>query len=161
RRRGPAVQRGHGCGQVRGGVRGAPAGPGLRASAVLMRLPRMAHRPATLPTLRPPRVPRLLRGYRPLRPGPDSFDPRAAPSRLRSRMIALVLACLTVMTLDHHPGSGSPLEPARTAMGSVFGPVESGTSSVVRPVTALGDWFHTRKQMQNDIAELESQNSKL
>jgi rod shape-determining protein MreC len=114
-----------------------------------------------LPRVTQPRVSRLLRGYRPLRPGPDSFDQRAARSRLRSRMIALVLACLTVMTLDHHPGPGSPLEPARTAMGSVFGPVESGTSSVVRPVTALGDWLHTRKQMQNDIAALESQNSRL
>ena len=108
-----------------------------------------------------PHVPRLLRGYRPLRPGPDTFDQRADRLRLRSRMIALVLACLSVMTLDHHPGPGSPLEPARTAMGSVFGPVESGTSAVVRPVTAIGGWFRTRKQMQNDIAELQSQNSRL
>ena len=114
-----------------------------------------------LPTSAPVRVPRLLRGYRPLRPGPDTFDQRADRSRLRSRMFALVLACLTVMTLDHHPGPGSPLEPARTAMGSVFGPVESGTSTVVRPVTAVGDWFRTRKQMQNDIATLQSQNSRL
>jgi rod shape-determining protein MreC len=110
---------------------------------------------------RTPRVPRLLRGYRPLRPGPDAFDERAERSRARSRMIALVLACLTVMTLDHHPGPGSPLEPARTAMGSVFGPIESGTSAAVRPVTALGAWFRTHRQMQNDIATLESQNSRL
>jgi rod shape-determining protein MreC len=76
-------------------------------------------------------------------------------------MIALVLACLTLMTLDHDPGPGSPLEPARTAMGSVFGPVESGTSAVVRPVTAVGDWLHSRSSMQHDIATLEAQNSRL
>jgi rod shape-determining protein MreC len=76
-------------------------------------------------------------------------------------MIALVLACLTLMTLDHHPGSGSPLEPARAAMGTVFGPVESGTSSVVRPVTAIGDWFTSRRDMQHDIAALRSENSRL
>ena len=114
-----------------------------------------------MPLQRPVRVPRLLRGYRPLRPGPDSSDERADRSRLRSRMIALVLACLSLMTLDHHPGAGSPLEPARAAMGSVFGPVESGTSAVVRPVTAMGDWFRSRRSMQNDIAELQSQNSRL
>lgn len=115
-----------------------------------------------MPLRRPtPRVPRLLRGYRPLRPGPDTFDQRADRARLRSRMIALVLACLTLMTLDHHPGSGSPLEPARTAMGTVFGPVESGTASVVRPVTALGDWFTTRRDLQHDIAALQSENSRL
>jgi rod shape-determining protein MreC len=109
----------------------------------------------------PPRVPRLLRGYRPQRPGPDSFDQRADRVRLRSRMIALVLACLTLMTLDHHPGAGSPVEPVRDAMGSVFGPVESGTSAVIRPVTSAGDWFRSRKSMQNDIASLEAQNSRL
>ncbi len=92
---------------------------------------------------------------------PDAFDERAARSRLRSRMIALVLACLTLMTLDHHPGPGSPLEPARDAMGSVFGPVESGTSSAIRPVTAIGNWFTTRRRMQDDIAELQSENSRL
>jgi rod shape-determining protein MreC len=92
---------------------------------------------------------------------PDPFDERAARSRLRSRMIALVLACLTLMTLDHHPGPGSPLEPARDAMGSVLGPVETGTSSAIRPVTAIGSWFTTRRQMQHDIAALQSENSRL
>jgi rod shape-determining protein MreC len=113
------------------------------------------------PTRRPPHLPRLLRGYRPLRPGPDSFDQRADRAQLRSRMIALVLACLTLMTLDHHPGAGSPLEPARAAMGNVFGPVESGTSSVIRPVTAIGGWFTTRRHLQNDVAALRSENSRL
>jgi rod shape-determining protein MreC len=108
---------------------------------------------------RPARVPRLLRGYRPLRP--DSFDDRAERIRLRSRMFALVLACLTLMTLDHHPGPGSPLEPAREAMGSVFGPVESGTSSAIRPVTAVGSWIVSQRHMQDDIAALRSENSRL
>ena len=128
--------------------------------------------PSLKPALRPPpkpapgrtsrpHVPRLLRGYRPLRPGPDRFDQRAERSRLRARMFALVLACLTLMVLDHHPGGGSPLEPARQAMGSVFGPVESTTSAVVRPVTSVGGWFRSRSSMQHDIARLEAQNSAL
>ncbi|WP_151081557.1 rod shape-determining protein MreC [Nocardioides cynanchi] len=108
-----------------------------------------------------PRTSRLLRGYRPLRPGPDSFDTRSDRARLRSRMVALVLACLTLMTLDHHPGSGSPLEPARSAMGSLFGPVESATSAAIRPVTDLGGWLHSRKSMQNDIATLQAANARL
>jgi rod shape-determining protein MreC len=117
-----------------------------------------------LPFLRPSSkatATRLLRGYRPLRPGPDRFDLRADRSRLRSRMVALVLACLTLMTLDHHPGSHSPLEPARAVMGSVFGPVETATSAAVRPVTAVGGWFRSRRSMQDDIATLQAQNSRL
>ena len=123
RRRGPAVQRGDGRRQVRGGVRGAPAGPGLGAPAVLMR-----------PRRRPTRSPacRACCGATDrCGPGPDAFDQRADRSRLRSRMVALVLACLTLMTLDHHPGAGSPARagPARR-WATVFGPVESGTSAV-------------------------------
>ncbi len=74
---------------------GLAAGAGLGASAVLMlsSLRRSTQAP----------VSRLLRGYRPLRPGKDSFDERADRSRLRARMAALVLASLTLMTLDHHP----------------------------------------------------------
>ena len=124
-----------------------------------MRLPRRLPRPQRPSGLQRPHG--LLRGYRPLRPGPDSSDQRAERSRLRSRMVALVLACLTLMTLDHHPGAGSPLEPARAAMGSVFGPVESGTASVVRPVTALGGWFTSKRDLQRDVAALQSENSRL
>jgi rod shape-determining protein MreC len=91
----------------------------------------------------------------------DRLDQRADRSRLRARMIALVLTCVTLMVLDHHPGAGSPLEPAREAMGSVLGPVESGTSTVVRPVTAVGDWFTTRRHLQHDVAALESENARL
>jgi rod shape-determining protein MreC len=65
------------------------------------------------------------------------------------------------MTLDHQAGAHSPLEPARRAVGSVFGPVESVSGDAVRPVTAVGDWFRTRRSMQNDIASLEAQNSRL
>jgi rod shape-determining protein MreC len=124
-----------------------------------MRLPRRLPGPQRPSGLQRPHG--LLRGYRPLRPGPDSSDQRAERSRLRSRMVALVLACLTLMTLDHHPGAGSPLEPARAAMGSVFGPVESGTASVVRPVTALGGWFTSKRDLQRDVVALQSENSRL
>jgi rod shape-determining protein MreC len=76
-------------------------------------------------------------------------------------MVALVFACLTLMTLDHHPGPGSPLEPARNAVGSLLGPVESGTSSAVRPVAALGSWFTTQRRLQHDVAALQAENSRL
>jgi len=104
---------------------------------------------------------RLLRGYRPLRPGSDASDQRAERGRLRARMVTLVLACLTLMALDHHPGAGSPLEPAREAMGAVLGPVESGTSAAIRPVSSVGEWFTSKRTMQHDIATLQSENARL
>ena len=77
-------------------------------------------------------------------------------------MVALVLACLTLMTLDHHPGAHSPLEPARRAMGSVFGPVESATSQRGPSGDRRSATGSTpASSMQNDIASLEAQNSRL
>ena len=119
------------------------------------------HRPTLRPIRDSARPHRLLRGYRPLRPGPDSADQRAERGRLRARMVALVLACLTLMALDHDPGPGSPLEPARSAMGAVLGPVESTTSAAIRPITSVGDWFTTRRTLQRDVATLQAENARL
>jgi len=68
---------------------------------------------------------------RPQRPG----EPRPR----RSVLVALLLACATLITLDFHGGTGSPVEPARRAMGEVFGPVESAqpTPCSVRTVAAV------------------------
>ncbi|MGI8521970.1 MAG: rod shape-determining protein MreC [Nocardioides sp.] len=91
----------------------------------------------------------------------DKFDRREERVRLRSRMIALVLACATLITLDHAHDAASPLAPARDAVGSVFGPVEQTTSAAVRPFTAVPDWFHSHQSMRNDLATLQAQNSQL
>ena len=90
---------------------------------------------------------------RPHRPG----EPRPRHSVL----VALLLACATLITLDFHGGSDSPMEPARRAMGEVFGPVESAAASAVRPLTAVPDWFRTRSDMRREIATLSAENSDL
>jgi rod shape-determining protein MreC len=87
--------------------------------------------------------------------GPDRQKPSAAI------VVALVLACLTLMTLDHVGGSGSPLEPARRVAGEVFGPVEVATSTAVRPLTAVPDWFRSRDSMNDDLIKLQAENSRL
>jgi rod shape-determining protein MreC len=76
-------------------------------------------------------------------------------------LVALLLACATLITLDFHGGSDSPVEPARRAMGEVFGPVESAAASAVRPLTAVPDWFRTRSDMRREIATLSAENSDL
>ena len=76
-------------------------------------------------------------------------------------LVALLMACATLITLDYHGGTGSPMEPARRAMGEVFGPVESAAASAVRPLTAVPDWFRTRSSMRHEIATLAAQNSDL
>ena len=75
-------------------------------------------------------------------------------------LVALVLACLTLMTLDQ-AGDGSPLEPARRVAGEVFGPVEVATATAMRPFTAVPDWFRSRDSMHEDLIALQAENSRL
>lgn len=91
--------------------------------------------------------------------GTDRLEERGRPSR--SLMAALLLACLTLITLDYHGGSDSPMEPARRAVGEVFGPIETGTTTAIRPFTAVPQWFRSHGALRHDIEELEAENSRL
>ena len=87
------------------------------------------------------------------------LDQRRKPSR--ALLVALVLASASLMTLDHSGGAGSPLDPARRAVGEVFGPVESATAAAVRPIAAVPDWFQSRDSMQAELSALEAENAEL
>lgn len=73
----------------------------------------------------------------------------------------LLLASFTVVTLDARGGADSPLDPFRTAVGNVVGPVESGTTAAVRPFRAVPEFFHTTGGLRGDVARLEAENSRL
>ncbi|MET3963260.1 rod shape-determining protein MreC [Marmoricola sp. OAE513] len=73
----------------------------------------------------------------------------------------LVLAALTVITLDARTGDDSPLNPVRSAVGSVVGPVENATATVTRPISDLADYFTTNKSLRDDVATLSADNARL
>lgn len=79
----------------------------------------------------------------------------------RALVVALLLACATLITLDYHGGSDSPVEPVRRAMGEVYGPVEVGAATAVRPFAAVPRWFRSHDAMRAEIDELEAQNAGL
>lgn len=105
--------------------------------------------------------------------GLQRFDRRSARRERRWRgpgerertsrgvLVALVLACLSLMTLDQAGGDGSPLEPVRQAAGEVFGPVEVAAATAVRPFTAVPDFFRSRDAMRRDLIELQAENARL
>ncbi len=74
---------------------------------------------------------------------------------------ALVLACASLMTLDAGTDGGSAVEPARQAVGEVLGPIQSGTTAVVRPIAGLPDLFRDRDSLREEIADLEAENARL
>jgi rod shape-determining protein MreC len=84
------------------------------------------------------------------------------PDRNRPKtsvLVALVLASLTLITLDSR--TSSPVDPARRAVGEVLGPVEVATASAGRPFTAVPDWFRSKDALQQDLLELQAENSDL
>ncbi|GEP40231.1 rod shape-determining protein MreC [Nocardioides psychrotolerans] len=89
----------------------------------------------------------------------DSSPGRGQPPR--ALVVALLLACATLITLDYHGGSDSPVEPVRRALGEVYGPVEVTAAAVVRPVTAIPRWFSTHDTMRAEIDDLEAENAAL
>jgi len=79
----------------------------------------------------------------------------------RSLVVALLLACATLITLDAGVRDGSAVDPARRAGGEVFGPVEAGAATVVRPITGIPEWLRGRDDMRSEIDDLEAENAEL
>jgi rod shape-determining protein MreC len=75
-------------------------------------------------------------------------------------VVALLLACLTLVTLDH-VNDGAAVDPLRRLVGEVYGPIESGVSSVVDPVVAVPHWLRSRHDLAADSDRLQDQNDQL
>ena len=89
-------------------------------------------------------------------------DPLAAGRRPpTSLVVALLMACASVMVLDAAGGDTSPVEPVRRVVGEAFGPAESAAAAVVRPVAAVPDWFRSRGSLEDQVEVLEQTNADL
>jgi len=80
---------------------------------------------------------------------------------MRSLLVALLMACATLATLDAQGGESSPLEPVRRALGEVFGPIETATATAVRPFTSVPAWFRSQDSLRGEVDDLEAQNAAL
>jgi rod shape-determining protein MreC len=74
-------------------------------------------------------------------------------------LLALVLACAVLITLDH--GSAAPFAPVRRTLGEAFGPAQRVTMGALRPIRAVPDWFTSQQTLRHDVARLESENADL
>ena len=92
---------------------------------------------------------------RPPSPGAPQQRPR------RAVVVLLLLAALTVITLDARGGDDSPVDPLRTAVGAVVGPVEAGTAAALRPFRAVPEIFRTSGGLREEVERLEAENAKL
>ena len=81
---------------------------------------------------------------------------RPAPRGPLVLALALALALLTLDAL-----SPRALDPARTAVGAVLGPVQVVGHRVVSPIVSLGSALRTNGSLRHDVATLQARNSAL
>lgn len=107
--------------------------------------------------LTPPRITRGLASRERLnrRGGLEQRDPRTPK---RSTVVALVLACLVLVVLD---ATTPALNPVRSVLGTVFGPVEHGVSVATRPITSIPRWVRTQGSLRHENSRLRAQNESL
>lgn len=81
--------------------------------------------------------------------------------RRRTVLVLLVLASITLITLDARRSSGSPVDPLRQAAAAVFGPLQSGATSAGDPVDDLRDRLAEVERLQADNDRLKAENERL
>jgi len=102
--------------------------------------------------------PRPVAGDRLNRRG--SLEQREPGRPRRSLVVALVLACVTLMTLDHVNG-GAPVDPLRRLVGEVYGPAEAAVDAVLAPVLGAPGWVRSHRALASDNDRLERENDSL
>lgn len=84
------------------------------------------------------------------------------PRRSRAGLGLLVLACVTIITLDsRREESSSPVDPLRATVAAVLGPIESAASAAMRPITDLPAHFGDVRALREHSSELETANAEL
>ena len=79
----------------------------------------------------------------------------------RLLLVLLIAIAFALITVDIRGGQDSPVEGARQAAATVFGPIENGVSSAVNPVGNAIAAVRDSGSRHNRIAQLERQNAAL
>ncbi len=84
------------------------------------------------------------------------------PRRSRAVVGLLVLASLSILTLDARNGSdSSPVGPLRTVTGAILGPVEDAAAAALSPVTDIPGYLSNLDDLRNRNGSLQAANDAL
>lgn len=86
---------------------------------------------------------------------PRDTEPGRPP---RALVVALLLACASLMVID---STGGGLDPARRAVGEAVGPAQAAADRAVSPIVGLSDRLQDPDQLRGRLAALEAENAEL
>ena len=86
-----------------------------------------------------------------------SLEPKDPRAPKNATVVALVLASVTLFTLDQTPA----LDPVRAGLGELFGPAQAAASAAAGPIAGVSDWFESRGELRDDLATLQAENAEL
>ncbi|MFJ3229704.1 rod shape-determining protein MreC [Streptomyces sp. NPDC086787] len=79
----------------------------------------------------------------------------------RLLLVLLIAIAFALITVDIRGGQNSPVDGARQAAATVFGPIENGVSSVVEPVGNAVSAIRNSDKRHDRLAKLEKENATL
>ena len=94
--------------------------------------------------------------------GRTGFGRQRSGTSTRVVVGVVLAASVAVVTVDAAGGDdGSPVDPLRSAVAGVVGPVEATTARATRPLGAALAYFSSNRDLREEVATLSAQNSQL
>jgi rod shape-determining protein MreC len=81
--------------------------------------------------------------------------------RRRAVLVALVVACLMLISISISEAQSGPLHSIQNGLGSVFNPIQDGASRVLKPARDMVNWFDETFHARGENDKLKSQNAQL
>ena len=81
--------------------------------------------------------------------------------RRRAVLVALVVACLMLISISISEAESGPLHSIQNGIGSVFNPIEDGASRALKPARDMVNWFDETFDARGENNDLKTENAQL
>jgi rod shape-determining protein MreC len=81
--------------------------------------------------------------------------------RRRAVLVALVVACLMLISISISEAQSGPLHSIQNGLGSVFNPIQDGASRVLKPARDMVNWFDETFNARGENDKLKTENAEL
>lgn len=81
--------------------------------------------------------------------------------RRRAVLVALVVACLMLISISISEAESGPLHSIQSGLGSIFNPIQDGASRALKPARDMVNWFSETFDARGENDQLKTENAQL